>query len=208
MTAFLINANLAFDNYSELITSIGDWLDRDDLAGKVPEFIALAEDKIRTRVEPYFLETTTTLTTDATTGVAALPSDFKQIKRVLYDGEAVYQRGTTAISDVTDDTTRPYAFTLEQGALRVWPAAAHSIQVLYQPLLPRLTNGNPTNNLLDLFPSLYFFGAMVFALGYLEDDERAAAFNIAFESALVEAADYYKAQRQSGPMVPRVPYTP
>ena len=52
MTAFIINSNLAFDNYSELIAAINNWLDRDDLTAVCPQFIALAEDKIRKRIEP------------------------------------------------------------------------------------------------------------------------------------------------------------
>ena len=207
MTAFIINANLAFDNYGELIAAINDWLDRDDLTAVCPQFIALAEDKIRRRIEPYFLEVSTTLTTDEM-GFSALPVDFKQAKRVISDKEPIYQRSPNAVGNMTEDTTCVAGFTLEKGGLRVWPAAVQTLELLYQPLLPRLTNGNPTNSLLDLYPSLYFYGAMSFALTYLEDDERAGQYLTLFEQALGEVASYYREQRQAGPMVARASFVP
>ena len=207
MTAFIINSNLAFENYEELIDSINAWLDRDDLDNACPQFIALAEDKIRKRIEPYFLEVSTTLVTDEQ-GYSALPTDFKQIKRVLEDGEPIYQRGITAIGDMTEDTTCVAAYTIEREGLRVWPAAVQTLQVLYQPLLPRLSAGNPTNRLLDLFPSVYFYGSMMFALAYLEDDDRAASFRALFEESIEEVAKYYREQRQAGPMVARASFVP
>ena len=207
MVAFALNANLAFENYSELISAINDWMDRNDLTGVAPQMIALAEDEIRIAIEPLFLEATTSLVTDST-GIAALPSDLKQIKRVFYDNCSVPQRGINAVNRMTDDTTQPWAYSIERGSIRVWPAAAHTIDVLYQPLLPRLTNANSTNNLLDLFPSLYFYGAMVFSHGYVVDDERAARFRQLFDMMLEKVADYYRKQRQGGPMVPRVAFVP
>ena len=207
MTAFQIDANLAFDDYDALIAAINDWMDREDLTGVAPQMIALCEDEIRISIEPLFLGTSTGLTSDET-GVAALPADAKQVKRVLYDNCTVPQRGPTAIDRMTTDTTRPHAYTIEQGAIRLWPAAAHTVQVLYQPLLQRLTNANPTNNLLDIFPSLYFYGSMVFASGYVADDARAVQHRALFDMMLGKVADYYRKQHQSGQPVARVAFVP
>lgn len=208
MTAFQIDANLAFDNYDELIAAIDDWMDRADLSGAAPQMIALAEDEIRIAVEPFFLETSTSLTS-GTDGYAALPADLKQIKRVLYDNCSIPMRGINAVDRMTEDVTQPWAYTVERGGIRVWPAAAHTVSVLYQPKLARLTNANPTNNLLDEFPSLYFYGAMTFAAGYVADDQRAeSVFRPMFETMLDKVADYYKMQRQGGPMVARVAFVP
>lgn len=207
MTAFQIDGNLAFDNYDELIETINDWLDREDLTGVAPQMIALAEDEIKMAVEPYFLETLTSLVSDVG-GFAALPTNTKRVKRVMYEGCSVPQRGINSVDRMTEDKTRPWAYTMEQGGIRVWPAAEHTISVLYQPRLERLTNGNPTNNLLDEFPSLYFYGSLVFAHGYVADDERAARFRRLFDMQLVKVRDYYLKQRHSGPMVARAPFVP
>lgn len=208
MTAFQIDANLAFDSYSELITTINDWLDRNDLTGAAPQMIALAEDEIRLTVEPLFLETSTSLVTAETTGLATLPSDVKRVQRVLYNNCTVPQRGLNAIDRMSTDTSQPHAFTIEQGAIRVWPAGVHTVQVLYQPHMQRLSNAAPTNNLLDLFPSLYFYGSLVFANEYVADTDRAGIFRRMFDMQLAKVADYYRKQRQSGQMVARVSFVP
>lgn len=207
MVAFALNANDAFDNFDELVAAINDWMDREDLTGAAPQMIALAEDEIRIAIEPFFLEVSTSLVSDDT-GKANLPSDTKRISRVLYDGEPVPGRGVTAVGRMTEDTTQPWAYTMEQGAIRLWPAAAHTVQVLYQPKLRRLTSANPTNELLDEFPSLYFYGAMVFANGYVADDERAGRFRGLFDNMKEQVASYYKMQRQGGSMAARVSFVP
>ena len=37
---------MAISNYGELKTSVANWLDRDDLTERIPEFIALCESMI------------------------------------------------------------------------------------------------------------------------------------------------------------------
>ena len=207
MTSFIIDANEAFDNFDELVSAINDWMDRSDLTAPAPQMIAMAEDEMRIRLEPFFLEVTTSLTSDST-GFAALPADAKSVKRVFYDKCSVPQRGVNSVDRMTDDTTQPWAYTMEQGGIRLWPAAAHTVDVLYQPILQRLTSGSPSNNLLDLFPSLYFYGAMTFACAYVKDDERAGMFRRMFDMMIGQVEDYYKKQSQGGPMVARVAFVP
>ena len=36
---------MAISNYTELKTAVANWLDRDDLTDRIPEFIALAESR-------------------------------------------------------------------------------------------------------------------------------------------------------------------
>lgn len=206
MTAFAIQANEAFDNFEELVAAINDWLDREDLEAACPQFIAMAEDEMRIALDPVFLEASTSLTTDAT-GYSALPADAQRVSRVIIDNRIVPAWSTFA-PDYEHQGSVARGFTLERGGLRIWPGGAYTATVLYQPLLPRLTNENPTNQLLDLFPSLYFYGAMVFAHAYLEDDERAASFRALFDNMLEKVRQYYVSQRTSGPLTPRVNCVP
>lgn len=206
MTAFAIQANLAFDNYDELIAAVNSWLDRSDLTDVAPQFIALAEDEMRIKLEPVFAETSTSLATDST-GFATLPSDCKRVSRIIIDNRVVPAWGAQS-PDYEHLGSTARGFTLERGGVRVWPGGEYTATVLYQPLLERLSNANPTNNLLDLFPSLYFYGAMVFAHGYVEDDQRAASFRGLFDNMMEEVRQYYLRQRHSGPLTPRVACIP
>ena len=207
MTAFSITANLAFDSKQELIDAINDWMDREDLSGAAPQMIALCEDEIRIAIEELLLETSATLQSD-NNGLASLPADAKTVKRVIHNGCTIPQRGINAIDRMPEDKTQPLAYTLEQSSIRLWPLGEYTVDILYQPLLSRLTEANPSNSLLDLFPSLYFYGSLTFASGYVADDMRAAQFRSLFDLMLEKVRSYFINQRNAGQLAARVDFVP
>ena len=204
MPAFDVPANYAFDSYDALVSAINDWLDRTDLDGSAQGMIALAEARLRRELTPLFSEVGGTVA--CVEGIGALPADCSTLARVIYDGSVLPQLSSRSIGDYGDGA-RPCAYTLEAGGLRLWPALTATVSVLYQPALVSLSEGTPNNELLDKHPDLYFFGALLFAEGYLANDSRAAVFKGLWDEALAEARRYFMAQRYAGPLVPRA-YVP
>jgi hypothetical protein len=205
MPAFDVPANLAFDNYGELIAGINDWLDRSDLTGSAPTMIALAEARLRRELAPFFVETSATVT--VTAGVGAFPDDFGTITLVSCDGQGLTQVSPFAALDIPASTVAS-AYTVEASGIRVWPAGDFTVTLLYKPTLPQLTETTPTNNLLSAHPDLYFFGAMMFAEGYVANDPRASLFKGLWDEAIAEAKVYLTRQSFGGPMVPRLGFVP
>ena len=205
MTSFIVSTNEAFDNLADLTTVINDWMDREDLTGSIPSMVALAEDEIRLELEPLLTEASTSVTSGET-GIAALPLDLKRLKRVLYEGEPLKQLGVHALDNIQEDT-EPMGYTLETASIRLWPNGAYTVDLLYDPFLPRLSTNNQRTDLLERFPSLYFYGAMTFATGYVVDDQRAANFRALFDNMLEKVSRHYRRQKHAGPLVPRV-YVP
>lgn len=197
---------MAFANYTELVASINDWLDRSDLGGAAPDMIALAESRMRRELSPLFAEKSVNLTS-AATGIASVPADFGTLDRVIYDGATLPQLGEATAVNLGTGTT-PQAFTIEANAIRLWPAGAHTITILYHPVLAFLTVANPTTELLDIHPDLYFHGAMLYAHGYVKDDPRAAQFKALWDEALDEAKRYFTRQVFSTSLKPQVGYVP
>ncbi|MGL5734742.1 MAG: phage adaptor protein, partial [Beijerinckiaceae bacterium] len=74
MPAFDVPANRAFDDYNGLVDAINDWLDRSDLEGVAQQMIALAESNMRRELQPFFLETSASVTT--VDGIGAFPTDY------------------------------------------------------------------------------------------------------------------------------------
>lgn len=163
--------------YTELQASIGDWLNRADLAAAIPSFISLAESYFDKNLRAREMVATTTLT--ATDGVAALPADMAELMTV---------RSTTrdnrrlellppreAIAAEATERSRPLDFYTIVGAnLRLVPrlSGTEDVQVDYYARVPRLGAGQPTNWLLARAPELYLYGALVQSAPYLKDDAR------------------------------------
>ena len=207
MTTFTVPANLAFDSYASLSSAIADWLDRSDLAGVVPQLIALAEAEFSTELEPLLSEVTVNLTADVN-GVVVLPADYGTLSVVRYGTRRNLPQVTAARALDVPKGTVPYAYSLEADVLRIWPSCAVTVTLIYQPKLPQLSTSQPTNFLLDTYPHIYFYGAMMFAEGYLANDARAVGFENRFRAAIERVRQFLIKQRYAGPLVPRLAVYP
>ena len=66
---------MAINTYSTLQTAVANWLDRDDLTARIPEFIALAETRINRALRIRAMETVSTaISTASGTREYALPT--------------------------------------------------------------------------------------------------------------------------------------
>lgn len=201
MTAFFVPGNYAFDTYDELVAAINDWLDRSDLTGAAGQMVALAEARMRRLLTPHFDETTADIV--CTDGVGNLPDDYSIARHVVYDGRVLPQYAQ-AIGNGVAAGSIPQAWSIEANRLKLWPATAATVTLLYQPTIAALSADTQTNEVLDKHPDLYFFGSMLFAEGYVSNDERAATFKNLFDEAIAEVREYLVKQRLGGHLVPRL----
>ena len=67
---------MAIGTYAELQTAVANWLDRDDLSLRIPEFIALAEARMNRILRLRLMESTYTASTVATQRNLALPTGY------------------------------------------------------------------------------------------------------------------------------------
>ena len=206
MPAIYVPGNYAFETYSELVAALNDWLDRADLDGVAGQLIALCEARLRRELAPLFLQASADVITVAT-GLGVLPADYGTLDRVIYGTRVLPNLGATT-GPLMADASEPWAYTLEADGLRLWPAFAGTVTLLYQPTLPALSADTPSTDLLVKHPDLYFHGAMLFAEGYLANDRRAANFKALWDEGLAEAKQYLTRQKFAGPLVPKVAYIP
>ena len=73
---------MSISNYTELKTSVANWLNRTDLTAEIPDFIELAENRIFHELRVPTNEKTIILTVN-TEGYATLPSDFLEVKDIF-----------------------------------------------------------------------------------------------------------------------------
>lgn len=206
MPIFAVPANYAFDNYTDLADAISDWMNRSDLSGSVQTMIALAESEMRRQLSPYMGEKSETIA--VASGIGALPTDFGTLRSVIYDGRALDNVSSVGATNIPTGLAKPYAYSIEAGSIKLWPAVDATVTLLYQPQIPFLTPETPTNVILSNHPDVYFFGAMLYAEGYVANDQRAVRFGALFQGALDSVKQYLTRQRYGGPLVPRVSFVP
>ena len=73
---------MALTTYSELKTSVADWLHRSDLSAIIPDLITIAEMRMNSDLSARDMETTATLYTVAGTKTVALPTDVVETRRL------------------------------------------------------------------------------------------------------------------------------
>lgn len=88
-------------SYATLQTAIADYLARDDLTTFVPNFVQNAENKLYRTLNLRNEETA--LSVSISSGVAAVPSDFKALKYAYFDGSPVNPLKWTTADELYKD---------------------------------------------------------------------------------------------------------
>jgi hypothetical protein len=187
---------VSISTYTELQTAVANWLARDDLTARIPEFIALAEAKFNRVLLHPRMETRVTLTVDtnlASPEFLDLPTDFQTMRTVRLPDETGKPRlqflTQTQMDDYrysTDNVTgTPVYFTIvgDQIELAPTPNEDMDIEVLYRGNIPALAS-NSTNWLLTLAPDLYLYGTLLEASPYIQNDERLSVWGSAVATVI------------------------
>lgn len=177
-------------SYSDLQSSIATWMKRTDLAALIPDFIALAETRIKTMVDPRMYETTVDLVCTPSSDTIALPADFKSpIALWIADINPIEQLTQKLVQSLPFNNVpnRPLYWAIDGSSIRFHcPAnAAYPIRFRYQQAF-NLSNANPSNYLLATYPNVYLFSCLVEANTYVQNKDEAAVWDQRFRDAVTE----------------------
>jgi hypothetical protein len=174
--------------YSELVTEMGDWLNRSDLTAKIPTFIRLFEARMNRRLRSPDMEQAFSFTTVSGRASYALSSRIRELRELYME------------SDGTEVTT-DYTITGETIIFNPVPDGAYDVTYSGYATLIGLDSGNATNWLLDDHPDVYLFGSLCMAQAYLKDDTRLEVWKSAWDEALAEIISEANAKRlPAGPL--------
>ena len=165
---------MALTTYTELKTSLANWLNRSDLTTEIgDDFIKLTEADFNSKLRVRAMIAQVNITVDAET--EALPTDFLQIRNFyILSGQTktplVYT--TPASMDTTSGTSTtglPTTFTILGDTLRFSPKpdATYTAVMNYFKKFPALTSTNATNYILASHPAIYLYGSLFHAANFL-----------------------------------------
>ena len=165
---------MALTTYTELKTSLANWLNRSDLTTEIgDDFIKLTEADLNSKLRVRAMIAQVNITVNAET--AALPTDFLQIRNFyILSGQTktplVYT--TPASMDTTSGTSTtglPTTFTILGDTLRFSPKpdATYTAVMNYYKKFPALSSTNATNYILASHPAIYLYGSLFHAANFL-----------------------------------------
>jgi hypothetical protein len=182
---------MALTTYTELKTSIGDWLNRSDLTTAIPDFISLAEAQIERTLRTRQMIVRANASFDAQYG--AVPSDFletKSLKLTSTNPQTPLQfLSIDALDNEAANYTasgKPKFFGVVGGQFRIVPTpdSNYTTELTYYAKLTKLSSSVASNWLLASSPDIYLYGALLQAAPYLQDDARIQTWATLYERAL------------------------
>lgn len=195
---------MAFSTYTELQAAISNWMHRNNLTGDIPDFIRLAELRIRTRLQERVMEVAASFNTTAGVEYALLPSDLVAIRSLSIPSveatldymspDEFNQQFDPAVSG----QPRCYTIIGEQVYFGPTPDAVYAVMAMYRFDMPALSDSAPTNSLLAKWPNIYLFGALTEAAEFCRDFVLADRFTARFGDA-VDGANVMEFNK-TGPM--------
>jgi|TARA_R110000824_G_scaffold170861_2_gene348323 hypothetical protein len=192
--------------FTDLKTSIANYLERDDLTATIPDFITLTEARLNRdlRVRVNLVRSTTSTT--AGTEFYDLPSDLIELRNITYnttsDSRALSylspEAGTREYGGVVTGFPRAYTNLGKNIKLYPTPDAVYTIGINYFRKLVTLSDSNLTNDILAEFPDLYLFGSCREGAVFLNDTEQLTRFETLYASALANVTEAEDKARYGG----------
>lgn len=182
---------MALTSYSELRSSIADWLNRGDLTAVIPDFISLAEAQMERRLPTQKMVKRANATID--TPFSAIPADLLSVKSLVLTSTAPVQPLVFLTEDELDakkytyrSTGKPLYFALVGNQIEVLPApdTGYTAEITYVATLPKLSDSNTSNWVLARHPDVYLYGSLLQAAPYLRDDERVGLWSSQYQAAI------------------------
>jgi hypothetical protein len=182
---------MAISNYNDLLVAAANWLARDDLNARIPEFVALFEAAANRELRVRDMEQRAYCTTVDGQRLYAWPTDMVELRYIKIDGTppTVLQYLNPEQFESQDPQVggTPRYWSDIQAALCLWPTPTEglTVQIDYYRRLDLANAGESGNWLIRRHPDIYLYGTLMQAEPYLMNDARVETWR----SLLNAAAD-------------------
>lgn len=192
-------------DYSSLKTSIADFIHRNDLNDKIPLFIQLAEAKIAKNIKSRKLSADVTKITTGGVDYIDVPSDYSMLNQLVIKTNPTYvlelvpdhvlsQYNQNSITGIP----KFYSISGDKIKLAPIPDGTYNIDINYDAQLTQLSSINPTNFILDNYPYLYLYGALIETCIYTNDPDQVQFYQQKMSEAIEEIWKNYNDETFSG----------
>ena len=196
---------MAINSYSTLKTAVSNWLDRDDLTDRLPEFISLSESTFNRVLRIRAMETTVSDTTPSGSKEDALPTGYLQMREIHLTTSPV-----ASLAYITPEimyriragstSGKPNAYTIVGDNILFGPTPddAYTYSITYYKSFDALSDSTATNWLILNAPDLYLYGTLLQAEPFLMNDERVPLWERGMRQVINDLQEQDDKDRHSG----------
>jgi len=182
---------MSFTSYSDLQTAIAGYLARTDLTTQIPDFIRLAETRLRRDLRIRQMLKSVTTATVAGDETVELPSDFLEVRDFVVVGNPVQPLNYYSPSAFNRNTRswesgKPLDYTVLANDFQLAPIpdGVYTVKMFYFASPVFLSDTNTSNAFLANTPDALLYGALLEAAPYLMDDARINTWGTMFDRAM------------------------
>jgi len=182
---------MSFTSYSDLKTTIAGYLARTDLTEQIPDFIRLAETRLRRDLRIRQMLKSVTTATVAGDETVELPSDFLEVRDFVVVGNPVQPLNYYSPSAFNRNTRswesgKPLDYTVLANDFQLAPIpdSNYTVKMFYFASPVFLSDTNTSNAFLANTPDALLYGALLEAAPYLMDDARINTWGTMFDRAM------------------------
>ena len=196
---------MSLTTYSDLQTSIANYLARSDLTSQIPDFITFAENRLRRELRiRQMLKSVTTATVSGDSTVE-LPSDFLQVRDFVVVTNPLTPLSYSSPSSLSNDPRAsevgvPKSYTILANDFQLSPApdAVYTVKLLYFAAPAYLSSTNTTNVFLTTAPDALLYASLIEAEPYLMNDARINTWGTMYDRAIASLAKSDEEGQYSG----------
>lgn len=170
---------MAITNYTDLKSTVASYLARTDLTSQIPDFIQLAEIRLRRDLRIRQMLKSVSTTTTGGDPTVSLPPDFLELRDLFVDTNPVrdLQFVTPSVLSRNGRVTEsglPVYYTILGNDFKFAPTpdTNYTIEMLYYAAPTLLSDSNTSNVFLANAPDLVLYGSLIEAEPYLMNDAR------------------------------------
>ena len=197
---------MSIANYTELEAAVANWLDRDDLAARIPEFISLCEARFNRTLRLRAMETLdTSVSTVAGTNTIALPTGYVQMRDFHLTTSPLTQLQYLTPEmmvrlNAGSQQGKPATYTIIGDNIRLGPTpdVVYTTSMLYYKTFDPLSRSAPTNWVITNAPDVYLYGSLLEAEPFLMNDARTQLWAQALKESINTLQEQDNKDRHSG----------
>jgi len=196
---------MAYTTYSELQTSVANYLGRGDLTSIIPDFIRFAETRLSRDLRTRIMLKSATTSMTAGDATVALPTDFLEIRNLFTQGNprmpVTYLSPSAFTRDArADESGLPVFYTVLASDFQFAPIpdTAYVLEILYYAKPTVLSSTTASNVFLANYPDALLYASLLEAEPYLINDARSQTWATLYDRAIKNISDADQGGEYSG----------